>query len=179
MSDQSDDQSEVEQPIIQSEPEQSLRQTPSERTCIGCKSTSKLFKTKNHKTCIECCSLRPQKSEKQIEAFKKAREKRQENISKRKQDIQELETKTREEYDKKIVSKAISIKKKMIKKNAELEEISDDDTPLEEVLEIARKKTAKPKKPKRTVTYQEPESEQVEYAEPPQYTQQVRAYSFA
>lgn len=109
------------------------------RTCISCGSSANLFKTKSHKTCIECCNLRPKKTEKQLEAFSKARERRMENIGKRKQTIQELEDKAREELDKKIVSKAISIKKKQIKKNAELDEISDDDTPLEEVMQIAKK----------------------------------------
>ena len=40
----------------------------------------------------------------------------------------------------KVVKKAISIKKKQIKKEALLEEISDDETPMEKIKEIAKKK---------------------------------------
>ena len=42
--------------------------------------------------------------------------------------------------EQKIVKKAVSIKKKQIKKEALLEEISDDETPMEKIKEIAKKK---------------------------------------
>ena len=147
------------------------------RTCISCGSTANLFKTKSHKTCIECCNLRPKKTEKQLEAFSKARERRMENIGKRKQTIQELEDKAREELDRKIISKAISIKKKQIKKNAELDEISDDDTPLEEVIQIAKKprkqrptQVAEPE-PKKRQTQPRPEPRPEPVYQPPQQPQ--------
>ena len=41
--------------------------------------------------------------------------------------------------EQKIVKKAISIKKKDIKKQAILEEVSDDDTPIQKIKEIASK----------------------------------------
>jgi hypothetical protein len=47
--------------------------------------------------------------------------------------------------EEKIVKKAIAIKKKQIKKNAVLDEISDDDTPLEKIKEVAM--AAKPVPP--------------------------------
>ena len=40
----------------------------------------------------------------------------------------------------KVVKKAISIKKKQIKKEALLDEISDDETPIQKIKEIAKKK---------------------------------------
>ena len=40
----------------------------------------------------------------------------------------------------KVVKKAISIKKKQIKKEQILDEISDDETPMEKIKEIAKKK---------------------------------------
>lgn len=166
------------------EPEQQARgrrgaELPAQilRTCISCGSTANLFKTKSHKTCIECCNLRPKKTEKQLEAFSKARERRMENIGKRKQTIQELEDKAREELDRKIISKAISIKKKQIKKNAELDEISDDDTPLEEVIQIAKKprkqrptQVAEPE-PKKRQTQPRPEPRPEPVYQPPQQPQ--------
>lgn len=140
------------------------------RTCISCGSTANLFKTKKHKTCIECCNLRPGKTEKQLEAFSKARERRMENINSRKQTIKELENKAREELDSKIVSKAISIKKKQIKKNAELDEISDDDTPLEEVMKIAKK--PKPVQQKKSVAISEPPIRQRQQSQTHQHQQE-------
>lgn len=148
------------------------------RICISCGSSANLYKSKVHKTCIECLNLRPGKSEKQLESFKRAREKRMENISRRKQEIAELERQAKEELDKKIVSKAISIKKKLIKQNAELDAVSDDDTPLEEVMKIAKKKPAtiqKPKVAKKQVSIVEPQPEP-QYQQ--QYVSQVRSFNF-
>lgn len=133
---------EEEQNDTNEEPDEILK-SPVLRTCVSCGSSANLFKTKVHKSCIECLNLRPKKTEKQLEAFKKTREVRQANIERRKREVEELEKQAKDELDKKIVSKAISIKKKMIKQNAQLEEISDDDTPLEEVIRIAKKKPAK------------------------------------
>jgi hypothetical protein len=152
------------------------------RICISCGSSANLYKSKVHKTCIECLNLRPGKSEKQLESFKRAREKRMENISRRKQEIAELERQAKEELDKKIVSKAISIKKKLIKQNAELDTVSDDDTPLEEVMKIAKKKpatTQKPKAAKKQVSITEPVQKDPEPPyQQPQYIPQVKAFNF-
>jgi len=51
---------------------------------------------------------------------------------------QELIEALRVETENKIVSKALSIKKKQIKKEAVLAEISDDETPMEEIKSIAK-----------------------------------------
>ena len=62
----------------------------------------------------------------------------------REQQIEELKAQAVKEYQDSLVKKAISIKKKQIKKQVELDEISDDDTPLEEIRKIAKKPVAKP-----------------------------------
>lgn len=162
------------------------------RVCISCGSSANLFKTKTHKTCIECCNLRPKKTEKQLESFKRAREIRQANIQRRKQEIEELEKQAKEELDKKIVSKAISIKKKLIKQNVELDAVSDDDTPLEEVMKIAKKKPIQKKQssvenelPQKKVSNKRVTISEDEYQSEPQYQQpqqhqipQIRRFNF-
>jgi hypothetical protein len=49
----------------------------------------------------------------------------------------------KKELEEKILSKAISIKKKQLKKSV-LDEISDDDTPMEEIKAIVKTKKSKP-----------------------------------
>lgn len=56
----------------------------------------------------------------------------------REQQIEELKTQAVKEYQDSLVKKAISIKKKQIKKKKELDEISDDDTPIEEIRKITK-----------------------------------------
>lgn len=139
------------------EPEQEteMTQQPQQlnlRTCIRCKSTTNLFKNKVQKTCINCLESKPkrERSEKQLEAFAKARESRLANISRRKATIDEFEQQAKEDLDKRIVKKAISIKKKQIKQTAELDQVSDDDTPLEEVIKIAKKRAPRIQRAKST-----------------------------
>ena len=178
------EQPEPEQPERSDEIEQPQEVVVNEsvRVCISCGSSANLFKTKAHKRCIECLNLRPAKTEKQLKSFEKAREKRMENIERRKKEIEELEKQAQCELDKKIINKAISIKKKMIKQNAQLDEISDDDTPLEEVIELARKKPTPAKKPKSVKRVKV--SDVVEQYEPepqyqqPQYVPQIRTFNF-
>lgn len=105
------------------------------------------------------------RTEKQIEAFKKVCEKREQNRLERKmereekeKEIQQLlklkEEEEREKLEKKIVSKALSIKKKQIKKQAMLDEFSDDDTPIENIKKITQ---SKPKvNSKQSVDYPKP-----------------------
>ena len=170
------DEVEEVQPVVEIERQNTLRK------CISCGSTANLYKTKVHKTCIECLNLRPGKSEKQLESFKKAREKRMENVNRRKSEIAEIEKQAKEQLDKKIVSKAISIKKKLIKQNAELDVVSDDDTPLEEVMQIAKKKPVVAKKQnlaKRvTISKNHQESQPDEYVHEEQHIPQIRTFNF-
>ena len=85
-----------------------------------------------------------QRTEKQLEQLKQAREKALINKeAKRKQKEeeeqkikQELESKIQAEkkaIEEKIVKKALSIKKKEIKKQEILDQISDDETPIEQI----------------------------------------------
>ena len=89
-------------------------------------------------------------SQKQLDVLANAREKlkakNSERTAKRKleADTIELEIQSRlsqykEGLEQKIVKKAISIKKRQIKKEAALDEISDDETPMEKIKQIAKK----------------------------------------
>ena len=90
-------------------------------------------------------------SEKQLNVLAVAREKLKEKTKERQiqkrleqQAIEDEVQKRLNEYktglEQKVVRKAISIKKKQIKKEAVLEEISDDETPIQKIKEIAKKK---------------------------------------
>jgi len=80
------------------------------------------------------------RSEKQIQAFKKAQAKRDENRAKQKEDSKKV-------LEEKILQKAVSIKKKQIKQMRVLDNVSDDDTPIEEIKQIQRSMTPPPLRP--------------------------------
>jgi len=86
-------------------------------------------------------------TEKQLEALKKGQEKRNENRIKNKLEKEKKEEEERKILEEKLVKKAIAVKKKQIKKQALLDEISDDDTPIQKVKQIAEKIVV-PEKPK-------------------------------
>jgi hypothetical protein len=86
------------------------------------------------------------RTDKQIEATKKMNEARKQKALEKK-DLQakqdeelkkEMEGKAEEIKDK-IIKKAIAIKKRQIKKEAVLDEIEDDETPIEKINEIIKK----------------------------------------
>ena len=90
-------------------------------------------------------------SERQLEVLSNARaklaERNKERIAQKKLEQQAIEDEVQRRLDEyktgleqKIVKKAVSIKKKQIKKEALLEEISDDETPIQKIKEIAKKK---------------------------------------
>jgi hypothetical protein len=81
------------------------------------------------------------RTQKQLEAFEKAKQIRDANALKRKEEQKKKEEEERKIIEAKLVKKAISIKKKEIKKQALLDEISDDDTPIEKIKEIAKSRT--------------------------------------
>jgi hypothetical protein len=85
-------------------------------------------------------------TEKQLEALKKGQEKRNENRVKNKLEKDKKEEEERKILEEKLVKKAIAVKKKQIKKQAVLDDISDDETPIEKVKAIAEKIDI-PKKP--------------------------------
>ena len=72
-------------------------------------------------------------TEKQLEAMRLGRIKRDEQIKLRREAEQQEKDNQKKLLEDKIVKKAISIKKKEIKKSNLLDEISDDDTPIEEI----------------------------------------------
>lgn len=77
----------------------------------------------------------------------KMREKLKEAQERKKQEKAEREAMERAILDEKIVKKAISIKKKQIKKEKVLDEVSDDDTPMEEIVKKIRPTKAPEVKP--------------------------------
>ena len=86
------------------------------------------------------------RTEAQMKAFEKAKEKARINAEKRKE---EREAKAKEEQkiiEEKLVKKAIALKKKQIKEQAILDKIPDDDTPLPEIQKIVKELPAKFKK---------------------------------
>ena len=86
------------------------------------------------------------RTEAQMKAFEKAKEKARINADNRKA---EREAKAKEEQkaiEEKLVKKAISLKKKQIKQQAVLDNIEDDDTPLPEIEKIVKELPAKFKK---------------------------------
>jgi hypothetical protein len=87
------------------------------------------------------------RTEKQLQAFEKAKAIRDANAAKRKEEQRIREEQAKKIAEEKIVKKAIAIKKKEIKKQAVLDEISDDDTPIEKVKQIATKQSQEPPKP--------------------------------
>lgn len=77
------------------------------------------------------------RTEKQIEAFKKAQAKRDENRAITKEN-------TKKALEEKVIQKAISIKKTQVRKLQVLDQISDDETPIEEIKKIQRAMTPPP-----------------------------------
>lgn len=80
-----------------------------------------------------------EKTQAQKEAWIKALAKRKENNDLRLKIKAEEERKIAKLIEDKIVKKAVSIKKKQIKKQTVLDDISDDETPLEEINKIVQK----------------------------------------
>lgn len=111
------------------------------------------------------------RSEKQKQATVLMREKLAEaNEARRLEKEAQKEAKKLEEKKKKeelILKKAMSIRKKQIKEQAILDEISDDDTPIEEIKEIAKKVKQQTKKPiapaiaEKMKQYEEPQTKSV------------------
>jgi hypothetical protein len=90
-----------------------------------------------------------ERTQKQIEAFNKCIETKKKKAAERAAEAKRLAEYDRKALEEKVVKKAISIKKKQIKKQSALDEISDDDTPIEKVKEVA--KTIKPVAPVKPV----------------------------
>lgn len=89
------------------------------------------------------------RTQKQIEAFEKVRKIRDEKRMERKEVKVRAETEYKEQKEAKIVKKAISIKKKQILADADLDDVSEeDDIPIEVVKKIMKKYPKKSTQPK-------------------------------
>ena len=107
------------------------------------------IETENDKEEEEKIVEKPKKklTEKQLEALKKGQDKRNENRIKNRLEKEKKQEEQRKNLEEKLVKKAIALKKKQIKKQAVLDAISDDETPIEKVKQIAEKiKSDEPKK---------------------------------
>jgi hypothetical protein len=101
------------------------------------------------------------RTEKQIEAFKKVIEKRNENRKIRAEEKQNVAEQEKVVLEEKILKKAVSIKKKKIKQELILDAISDDDEPIEQIKQkivkskkpIMQPLPIEPEKPKRPTIY--------------------------
>ena len=86
-------------------------------------------------------------NEAQLEGMKKGRDALALKNAEKKAQREAEEAERKRQLEEKVVSKAISIKKKQLKQEIALDEISDDDTPIEE---IKQKVTAKKQLPPAT-----------------------------
>lgn len=114
------------------------------KTSINTDISSKEIESETEETETLTRAKKP-RTAKQLEAFEKAKAIRDANALKRKEEAKRKAEEERKIIEEKLVKKAISIKKKQIKKQAVLEEISDDETPIEKVKEIAEKIKITPK----------------------------------
>ena len=90
-----------------------------------------------------------ERTEAQKLAFERCKKQREANAKKRMDDAKKLMEYEKKALEEKLIAKAVSLKKKQIKKQVILDEISDDDTPIEKVKEMAKKiKPVAPEKPK-------------------------------
>jgi len=83
----------------------------------------------------------------QIASFLKAQEVRKLNAVKRKEEMNILADQQKKELEKKILKKALAIKKREVRSRLVLDTIADDDEPVESVLEKARKIASKTPRP--------------------------------
>jgi len=94
---------------------------------------------------------RPPKTQAQMDAFKKAIDARNANAKLRREEANKMMAEAKTEIETKIVKKALAIKKRQVKAQLALEEISDDDEPIEVIKQKVKKVVEKP--PKFTITF--------------------------
>lgn len=92
---------------------------------------------------VEAVKVKKPRTPKQLEAFEKAKAIRDANAKKRKEEAERKAEEERKLIEEKLVKKAIALKKKQIKKQAVLDSISDDETPLEEIKKVVEKPVIK------------------------------------
>ena len=89
-----------------------------------------------------------ERTAKQKEAFVKAQATRLAKAEERKKEKALKDQEEREQLEQKLIEKAIKVKKKQIKKMAVIEQLSDDDTPIEKLRPAIKKTVQLPPKPK-------------------------------
>jgi len=104
--------------------------------------------TRTSRGAVDLSTPRRERTEKQKQAFIKAQETRLKKAEERKKEKALKDQEEKEELEKKLIDKAIKVKKKQIKKMQVIEQLSDDDTPIEKLKPIIRKKEIIPEKPK-------------------------------
>lgn len=80
-----------------------------------------------------------EKTDLQKISLQKARMVAKQNAEARKEANKLYAEQATKEFEEKVIQKAISLKKKEIKQKAQLEAISDDDTPMEKIKQISKK----------------------------------------
>ena len=115
---------------------------------------------KENKEPIEKPKVKRERTDKQKEAFIKAREKMMANAELRKLERAKNAEKQKQDLEEKIIKKAILLKKKEIKKKAILEEISSDSTEDEKIKKIVKKLN---KKKEKEIQIQKPEPEESKF----------------
>lgn len=85
------------------------------------------------------------RTEAQLKVFERARETAKANAEKRKAERDAKAEEERKVVEEKLVKKAISVKKKQIKQQAILDEISDDETDMVEIEKIVKRLPSKSK----------------------------------
>jgi hypothetical protein len=104
------------------------------------------------KPIIKKAPAKKERTEAQKLAFERCKKQREANAKKRAEDAKKLMEYEKKALEEKLIAKAVSLKKKQIKKQVILDEISDDETPIEKVKEMAKK--IKPvEKPKPAFTF--------------------------
>jgi len=99
---------------------------------------------------------RGEPTEKQKAAWARALAARDENRRKRAEERHQQEEEHKKVIEEKVVKKALAVKKKQIMKEAVLDVISDDETPIEVVKEVVAKKRAAAPKIVERIVYKEP-----------------------
>lgn len=86
-------------------------------------------------------------TEKQLEALKRGQEKRNANREARAEAKRQEEEMKKKQMEEKLVKKAIAVKKKQLKREEMLDEISDDETPSKPSVPLTKVKTVEKKIP--------------------------------
>lgn len=129
----------LEKPKTKKQPKEELPQNQNEEENIFLKMQEEINKLKETVTKLSEPKQKRERTDGQKRAFEKARAQAHHNAQLRLQEKAKLAEQMTKEYEEKILKKAISIKKKEIKEKAKLEQISDDETPMEKIKQISSK----------------------------------------